>query len=74
MRAVGSFAAGRRAIAFELTVLGRGPALLRFGGAEVAVGNDAVSYTYRIRGGVLSLGERGTFVCRRPDDTTPSSE
>jgi hypothetical protein len=46
----------------ELTILGRGPTLLRFGGAEVAVGDEAVSCTYRIRGGVLSLGERGALV------------
>src|SRR6188472_2177944 len=38
-----------------LTILGRGPTLLRFGGAEVVVGDDAVSCTYRIRGGLLSL-------------------
>ena len=36
--------------------------LLCFSGAEVAVGDDVVSCTYRIRGGLLSLGERGTLV------------
>ena len=46
----------------ELTILGRGPTLLRFGGAEVAVGDDAVTCTYRIRGGLLSLGDRGALV------------
>jgi hypothetical protein len=46
----------------ELTFLGRGPALLRFGGAEVAVDDHTVSCTYRIRGGLLSLGERGAIV------------
>ena len=46
----------------ELSVIGPRPVLLRFGGAEIAVGNDVVSCTYRIRGGLLSLGERGTLV------------
>jgi len=46
----------------ELTLLGRGPALLRFGGAELAVGQDRVSCTYRIRGGLLSISEGGTLV------------
>ena len=46
----------------RLSVLGRGPVLLCFSGAEVAVGDDVVSCTYRIRGGLLSLGERGTLV------------
>jgi hypothetical protein len=46
----------------ELSILGRGPALLRFGGAEVAVGDDAVSCIYRIRGGLLSRAEGGTLV------------
>ena len=46
----------------ELTVLGLGPALLRFGGAEIAVDDDTVSCSYRIRGGVLSLREGGTLV------------
>jgi hypothetical protein len=46
----------------ELKVLGRGPVLLRFGGAAVTVGDDAVTCSYRIGGGLLSLGERGTLV------------
>jgi hypothetical protein len=46
----------------ELSILGRGPALLRFGGAEVAVGDDAVSCIYCIRGGLLSRAEGGTRV------------
>jgi hypothetical protein len=46
----------------ELKILGRGPALLRFGGADVSVDEHAVSCSYRIRGGLLSLGERGTLV------------
>jgi hypothetical protein len=46
----------------ELTALGLRPALLCFGGAEVTVEADAVSCTYRIRGGLLSLGEKGTLV------------
>ena len=41
----------------ELTLLGRGPALLRFRGAEVAVGADRVSCSYHIRGGLLSVAE-----------------
>ena len=45
----------------ELTALGVRPALLRFGGAEVTVESDAVSCVYRIRGGLLSLGEGGTL-------------
>ena len=46
----------------ELTLLGRGPALLRFGGAEVAVGADRVSCSYHIRGGLLSVAEGGTLI------------
>lgn len=46
----------------EVTLFGRGPALLCFSGAEVAVGETAISCTYRIRGGLLSLGERGALV------------
>jgi hypothetical protein len=46
----------------QLKILGRGPALLRFDGADVAVDEDAVRCSYRIRGGLLSLGERGTLV------------
>jgi hypothetical protein len=46
----------------ELKILGRGPALLRFGSAEVAVDENGVSCIYRIRGGLLSLGDRGTLV------------
>lgn len=46
----------------ELTALGFRPVLLRFGGAEIAVADDAVSCTYRIRGGLLSLREGGTLV------------
>ena len=45
----------------ELTAFGVGPALLRFGGAEVRVESDAVACVYRIRGGLLSLGEGGTL-------------
>ena len=46
----------------ELTLLGHGPALLRFGGAEVAAEHDRISCTYRIRGGLLSIAEGGTLV------------
>jgi hypothetical protein len=45
----------------ELSVLGVGPSLLRLGGVEVAVGAEHISCTYRIRGGLLALGERGTL-------------
>ena len=45
----------------ELCILGVRPALLRFGGGEVAVGTEHVSCTYRIRGGLLALGEGGTL-------------
>jgi hypothetical protein len=45
----------------EVRILGVGPALLRFGGVEVAVGTERVSCTYRIRGGLLALGEGGTI-------------
>jgi hypothetical protein len=45
----------------ELRILGVGPALLRFGGVEVAVGTELISCTYRIRGGLLALGEGGTI-------------
>ena len=45
----------------ELRILGVPPALLRLGGVEVAVGTEHVSCTYRIRGGLLALGEGGTI-------------
>lgn len=54
-----------------LTILGRGPTLLRFGGAEVVVSDDAVSCTYRIRGGLLSLGERGVLVVSQVGGAEP---
>ena len=43
----------------ELRILGVRPALLRLGGVEVDVGTEYVSCTYRIRGGLLALGEGG---------------
>jgi hypothetical protein len=46
----------------ELRFLGRGPALLRFGGAEVVVGDHAISCSYRIEGGLLSRLEGGALV------------
>ena len=45
----------------ELRILGVGPALLRFGGVQVAVGTEHISCSYRIRGGLLALGEGGTI-------------
>ena len=46
----------------ELTALGCGRALLRLGGPEIAVDDHSVSCTYRIRGGLLALGEGGTLI------------
>ena len=46
----------------ELVAFGIGPALFRFGGAQITVESTAVSCAYRIRGGLLSLGEAGTLV------------
>jgi len=45
----------------ELRLLGRGPALLSFGPAETSVGDERVSCTYPIRGGVLARREGGTL-------------
>jgi hypothetical protein len=45
----------------ELRVLGVPPALLRLGGVDVAVASEHISCTYRIRGGLLALGEGGTL-------------
>jgi hypothetical protein len=45
----------------ELRILGVPPALLRLGSVEVAVGMEHISCTYRIRGGLLALGEGGTI-------------
>ena len=54
----------------ELRVVGRGPALLRFGPAEVSVEPDAVVCTYPIVGGALSRTPSGTitFAQRQLDD------
>jgi hypothetical protein len=54
----------------ELRVIGRGPALLRFGPAEVSVEACGVSCTFPIVGGVLSRTPSGTltFAQRRLDD------
>ena len=59
-----------RGAGLELRVLGRGPALLRFGAAELGIGGDAVSCTYPIVGGILSRAAAGTitFTQRRLDD------
>jgi hypothetical protein len=55
----------------ELSLLGVGPSLLRLGGVELAVGAKYVSCTYRIRGGLLTLGEGGTLsVSQVGGDTT----
>jgi hypothetical protein len=45
----------------ELRFLGVPPALLRLGGVDVAVASEHISCTYRIRGGLLALGEGGTL-------------
>ena len=45
----------------ELRILGVPPALLRLGSVDVAVDTERVSCTYRIRGGLLALGEGGTI-------------
>ena len=54
----------------ELRVGGRGPALLRFGAAEVSVEAHAVLCTFPIVGGLLSRTPSGTitFAQRRLDD------
>ena len=55
----------------ELTALGLGPALLRMGGPTVTVDDDAVSCTYRIRGGLLAVGEAGTLVLSQAGGEEP---
>lgn len=45
----------------ELTILGAGPCLLRLGAVEISVERARVSCTYRIRGGLLAVGEGGTL-------------
>ena len=55
----------------ELTILGRGPTLLRFGGAELAVGDDAISCSYRIQGGLLSRAEGGTLAVSQKGRVEP---
>jgi hypothetical protein len=54
----------------ELRAAGRGPALLRFGAAELSVEPDAVWCTYPIVGGMLSRAPSGTitFAQRQLDD------
>jgi hypothetical protein len=47
--------------ALALRVLGLGPALLRFGAPELAVGPDAVSCTYAIQGGLLARSPGGSI-------------
>jgi hypothetical protein len=46
----------------ELRLLGRGPALLRFGPARVSVGPDAVGCTHAITGGLLSRTPSGLIL------------
>jgi FAD binding domain of DNA photolyase len=55
----------------ELKFLGRGPALLHFGGAQVAIADDVVSCSYRITGGLLSLDEAGTLVISQAGGSQP---
>ena len=55
----------------ELTALGIGPPLLRLGGAEVRVDDDAISSTYRIRGGLLAVGEGGTLILSQSGGEKP---
>ena len=55
----------------ELRALGLGPALLRLGGAEVAVDDSAVSCTYRIRGGLLADEEGGTLILSQAGGERP---
>jgi hypothetical protein len=56
----------------ELRILGLPPALLRLGSVEIEVGSDQLACTYRIRGGLLALGEGGTLtvsqIGRAPTD------
>ena len=54
----------------ELRVVGRGPALLRFGPAEVSVDRDAVLCTFPIVGGALTRNQSGTitFIQRKLDE------
>jgi hypothetical protein len=50
-----------RADRVELRLLGLGPPLLLFGGAELIFEDEHVSCSYRIRGGLLAHGETGTL-------------
>jgi hypothetical protein len=45
----------------QLRLLGRGPALLRFGPPELAVSSSSVSCLYPIRGGVLARTPAGSI-------------
>jgi hypothetical protein len=45
----------------EMRVLGRGPALLRFGRPEEAIDTETVSCSYPIRGGLLARAPAGSL-------------
>ena len=45
----------------ELKVLGVGPALIRVAAVEITANRDYVKAMYRVRGGLLALGEGGTL-------------
>jgi hypothetical protein len=49
----------------ELAIGRRGPALLRFGAAELEAGADAVAYRVAIAGGLLTREPAGTFELRQ---------
>jgi hypothetical protein len=55
----------------ELRFLGRGPVLLRFGGPEFSLGDDAISCSYRIQGGLLSRTEGGALVVSQTGRVEP---
>jgi hypothetical protein len=60
---------------FDVQLLGIGPALLRFGHAEHAVGSSMVSCSYPIRGGLLARTAAGSisFTQSGRDDVEVSS-
>jgi hypothetical protein len=51
----------RREGATEISLLGLGPALLRFGPARVEVAPGSVTCSFRILGGALSRGASGSI-------------
>jgi hypothetical protein len=54
--------------ATDISLLGVGPALLRFGPARVEAAPGSVTCTYRILGGVLSRGAGGSISFRQTTD------